>query len=126
MIVVGVESVGDLDWGCDDVCGGLDLHGDGVEVDVGQSGICRKVDDELEVESVGDAVVIWNVVGLVEEKVLVHQLGYDGHEAEELESVELVQECVYVFGLHVEEVVGEREEWRFLPARVVEELKVEV
>ena len=25
------------------VCGGLDLHGDGVEVDVGQSGICGKV-----------------------------------------------------------------------------------
>ena len=64
-------------------------------------------------ESVGDAVVIWSVVGL-EEKVLVDQ------------SVVVVQECVYVFGLHVEEVVGEREEWRFLPARVVEELKVEV
>ena len=48
-------------------------------------------------ESVGDAVVIWSVVGL-EEKVLVDQ------------SVVVVQECVYVFGLHVEEVVGEREE----------------
>ena len=45
------------------VCGGLDLHGDGVEVDVGQSGICRKFDDEHEMESVGDAVVIWTCRG---------------------------------------------------------------
>ena len=62
----------------------------------------------------------------IEEKVLVDQLGCDGHEAEELESVVVVQECVYVFGLHVGEVVGEQEEWRFLPAKVEEEWKEEV
>ena len=62
----------------------------------------------------------------MKEEVLVDQLGHDGHEAEELENVVVVQECVYVFGSHVEEVVGEREERRFRPARVMEELKVEV
>ena len=65
-------------------------------------------------------------MGVMKEEVLVDQLGHDGHEAEELENVVVVQECVYVFGSHVEEVVGEREEWRFRPARVMEELKVEV
>ena len=34
--------------------------------------------------------------------------------------------CVRACGSHVEKVVGEREEWRFRPAMVVEELKVEV
>ena len=46
----------------------------------------------------------------MEEEVLVGQLGHDGREAEELGNVVVVQECVYVFSLHVEEVVGEREE----------------
>ena len=38
----------------------------------------------------------------------------------------VLQECVYAFGSHVEEVVGEREQWRFRPARVAEELQVDV
>ena len=95
-----MESVGDLGWGCDGACSGLDLDGGGDAVNDDKNGIvwkvvvCEVVGDELEVKSAGDEAVIGNVVGLVKEEVLDDQHGQDGREAEELEKVAVVQECV--------------------------------